>query len=85
MIATSLGSALAISAAGCSPSQAQQWDGNLNGAQSAQQPGATAPPTLVTVHGEVRDSATGQPLPRSLVRIEGEADTGTLTDGDGRF
>ena len=85
MIATNLGFALAISAAGYTPCQAQQWDGNLNGAQSAQQPGAPVPIVLVTVHGEVRDSATGQPLPRSLVRIEGEADTGTLTDGDGRF
>lgn len=42
-------------------------------------------PTRITIHGEVRNSATGQPLPRALVRIEGDADTGTLTDGEGRF
>ena len=38
-----------------------------------------------TIHGVVRNAATGQPLPRALVRIEGDADTGALTDGDGRF
>jgi hypothetical protein len=40
---------------------------------------------LATVHGVVRNTATGEPLPRALVRIEGEADTGALTDGQGRF
>jgi hypothetical protein len=40
---------------------------------------------LATLHGEVRNGATGQPLPRALVRIEGDADTGALTDGEGRF
>jgi hypothetical protein len=40
---------------------------------------------LVTVHGEVRNAETGQPIPRALVRIEGDADTGTLTNGEGRF
>lgn len=40
---------------------------------------------LVTVHGVVRNAATGEPLPRALVRIEGDAATGALTDGDGRF
>jgi hypothetical protein len=40
---------------------------------------------LVTVHGVVRNAATGEPLPRALVRIEGDADTGVLTGGDGRF
>lgn len=43
----------------------------------------TGPP--VTVHGVVRNAVTGQPLARALVRLEGEADTGTLTDGEGRF
>jgi hypothetical protein len=33
----------------------------------------------------VRNSATGEPLPRALVQIEGDADTGTLTDGEGHF
>jgi hypothetical protein len=40
---------------------------------------------LATVHGVVRNTASGEPLPRALVRIEGDASTGTLTDGDGRF
>jgi hypothetical protein len=40
---------------------------------------------LVTVHGVVRNAATGEPLPRALVRIEGDAATGALTDGDGHF
>jgi len=40
---------------------------------------------VATVHGVVRNSASGEPLPRALVRIEGDASTGTLTDGDGRF
>jgi hypothetical protein len=31
------------------------------------------------------NAATGQPLPRALVRIEGDAATGALTDGEGRF
>jgi hypothetical protein len=41
--------------------------------------------SLVPLRGVVRNGATGQPLPRVLVRIEGDADAGTLTDGDGRF
>ena len=40
---------------------------------------------LVTVQGVVRNAATGEPLPRALVRLEGDASTGALTDGDGRF
>ena len=39
----------------------------------------------VTIHGIVRNAVTAQPLPRALVRIEGDADTGALTGGDGRF
>ncbi|MGB6742931.1 MAG: carboxypeptidase-like regulatory domain-containing protein [Terracidiphilus sp.] len=41
--------------------------------------------TLATLHGVVRNADTGEGVPRALVRIEGDADTGTLTDGDGRF
>jgi len=41
--------------------------------------------TLVSVQGVVLNAATGQPLPRALVRIEGDASTGALTDGEGRF
>jgi len=40
---------------------------------------------LATLHGVVRNAATGEPLPRALVRIEGDAESGTLTDGEGRF
>ncbi len=41
--------------------------------------------TPATLHGVVRNAATGEGLPRALVRIEGDANTGALTDGDGRF
>jgi hypothetical protein len=41
--------------------------------------------TLATLHGVVRNAATGEGLPRALVRVEGDADSGVLTDGDGRF
>ena len=40
---------------------------------------------LTTVHGVVRNSASGEPLARALVQIEGDADTGTMTDNQGRF
>jgi hypothetical protein len=40
---------------------------------------------LASVHGVVRNAASGEPLPRVLVRIEGDADAGVLTDGEGRF
>jgi hypothetical protein len=50
-----------------------------------QQPHSAALVTRTTVHGFVHNAATGEPLPRALVRIEGDADAGTLTDGEGRF
>jgi len=53
--------------------------------QQADQSDAPAQPDRVTVHGIVRNQATGEPLARALVQIEGDADTGTLTDGEGRF
>jgi hypothetical protein len=37
------------------------------------------------VQGEVINAATGQPIPRALVRIQGDAETGALTDSDGYF
>jgi hypothetical protein len=40
---------------------------------------------LATVHGVVRNGASGEPLARALVRINGDAMTGTLTDENGRF
>jgi hypothetical protein len=48
-----------------------------------------APQTLdrtpAVLHGFVRNTVTGEGIPRALVRIEGDAGTGALTDGDGRF
>ena len=45
-----------------------------------------APPgPLATIHGVVLNAATGSPLARALVQIEGDADTGALTDSEGRF
>jgi hypothetical protein len=68
---------LSVCSAALPLAPAQELDRNAtaNGAAGA----------LVTVHGEVRNAATGQPVPRALVRIEGDADTGALTDGEGRF
>jgi hypothetical protein len=43
------------------------------------------PAALATVRGVVRNAITGQPLARVLVEIEGDASTGALSDGDGRF
>jgi hypothetical protein len=41
--------------------------------------------TPTSVHGVVMNAATGEPLPRALVQINGGAGTAVLTDGDGRF
>jgi len=38
-----------------------------------------------TVRGVVRNSLTGEGVPRALVTIEGDAQTGVLTAGDGSF
>lgn len=46
---------------------------------------AVADRTLATLHGMVRSAVTGGGVPRALVRVEGDADTGALTDGDGHF
>jgi len=54
-------------------------------AQPQQSDQAASGSTRVTVTGVVRNAATGDPLPRALVQIEGDANTGTLTDGEGRF
>ena len=53
----------------------------------AQDPHETnqSPSALTTVHGIVRVGASGDPLPRALVRVSGDASTGVLTDGNGRF
>ena len=53
---------------------------------AASESGRQANPSSATaVHGIVRNGASGDPLPRALVRINGDASTGVLTDGDGRF
>jgi len=61
--------------------------------ESTQEPAAATAPNSqdqvptnrVTVQGAVHNGATGVPLPRALVEIEGDAETGTLTDGEGHF
>jgi len=53
-------------------------------AKAQQTPGQVSNQTT-TVHGIVRMGASGDPLPHALVRIGGDASTGALTDGDGRF
>jgi hypothetical protein len=50
--------------------------------QEVGQPQASPAGSRVTVQGVVLNAATGQPLPRVLVKVE---DTGALTDGEGRF
>lgn len=40
---------------------------------------------LVTVRGVVMNAASGEPLPRALVKLEGDLTLGALTDGEGRF
>ena len=53
---------------------------------SADAPAAKAPSgPPMTVDGYVTNSATGEALPRVLVRVEGEADAAELTDGEGHF
>ncbi len=41
--------------------------------------------TRVIVHGVVLNSASGEPLPRALVRLTGDRSAGALTDGEGRY
>jgi hypothetical protein len=54
-------------------------------AQDPQQTNSPTSPPTTTLHGLVRNGASGEPLPRALVRITGDASTGVLTDGAGRF
>ena len=53
--------------------------------QSPQTNQPATPAQLAVVHGLVRNGASGEPLPRALVRINGDASTAVLTDGQGRF
>jgi hypothetical protein len=70
--------ALRFLAAVSFPSSAQE------STQDQTQP-LTVDRTLTMLHGVVRNAATGEGLPRALVRVEGDANTGALTDGEGRF
>ncbi len=54
-------------------------------AQEASQQLPAVDRTLATLHGIARNAVSGEPIPRVLVRIEGDARAGTLTDGEGRF
>jgi hypothetical protein len=55
-----------------------------DGQQAQQAPGQVST-QRATVHGIVRVGVSGDPLPHALVRIGGDASTGVLTDGEGRF
>jgi len=71
---------------GPQPGQEPTTQPTLQPIQEPQPAGQTTPQSAVaTLQGVVRSTTTGEPLPRVLVRIEGEADTGTLSDGEGRF
>ena len=64
---------------------AAQVQGGLYTAQPPDQPATASDTARVTVLGVVRNADTGEPLARALVRIEGDADTGALTNGEGHF
>ena len=63
--------------------QPQQPDQQQN--NTAPTPGSANPNAMTSVQGIVRVGTSGEPLPHALVRINGDASTGVLTDGDGRF
>ena len=48
-------------------------------------PPLAANTSLATLHGIVRSTLSGEPIPRVLVRIEGDGEAGALTDSQGRF
>jgi hypothetical protein len=65
------------------PNQIQDQGQPMQPLQAAPVQNASGVP--VTLHGVVRNAATGEGIARALVQIEGDAQTGALTDGDGRF
>jgi len=72
--------------AGPQPGQESTAQPTQQSDQEPQTPAQTASPSaVVNLRGVVRSATSGEPLPRALVRIEGDADTGSLTDGEGRF
>ena len=70
---------IALTSGHCTPAP---QDPSQNDSQPQQAVRTTA---FAPVRGVVHNSATGQPLPRVLVKIEGDAEAGALTDGGGRF
>lgn len=78
--------AAAFSAAqepGAPPEEPQSTQSNQPPAQVSDSSVSTG--QRAAVHGIVRNGVSGEPLPRALVRISGDAANGALTDGDGRF
>ncbi len=67
--------------------QEPQQQTDVQQAQSQTQPSQTpqTPAQRTAVRGMVINSATGEPLARALVAIEGDANSAKLTDGEGRF
>ncbi len=74
-----LASILSLMFCPLAPAQDPQQD------SQAANPGTANLGTATSVHGVVRNGASGEPLPRVLVRINGDASAGALTDGNGRF
>ena len=65
--------------------EAPQPDPFAPGAETSDPNPPLANISRATVHGVVKNAVTGEPLARALIRIEGDANTGALTDGEGRF
>lgn len=91
---TVLAALLLCAAAGaCAQEETQQTPDAVEDMPQAEaaapQPTAAPAPSAnakrLTVHGVVRSLSSGQGVARALVRIEGDATTGVLTGGDGRF
>jgi hypothetical protein len=77
--------AFALAAAAPAQEPLQPLPGADTQQNAAGQPPSQAPSALASLHGIVRNAASGEPLARALVSIEGDASTGALTDGDGKF
>jgi hypothetical protein len=77
--------AAALTPGNCAPALQDPGQTQAQPQAQSQEQESAQPTAFVPVRGVVRNAATGQPLPRVLVRIEGDADAGALTDGEGRF
>jgi len=69
----------------CGALQTAEAQDGLSVVQQLNQNSTVSTAERVTVSGVVRNAASGDPLPRAMVEIEGDANTGSLTDGEGRF